>query len=131
MASGDSKKFLRLDDLEHKSIDEADYKQKLKEQQLKLLKLQRQLSESKHSVLIVFEGPDAAGKGGAIKRLVERLDPAAVARLFGHQAHGGGIPAPLHVALLEQTAALRADGDLRPLLVRARARGAGGRIRHG
>jgi len=46
MASGDSKKFPRLDDLEHKSIDESDYKQKLKEQQLKLLKLQRQLSES-------------------------------------------------------------------------------------
>lgn len=75
MASGDSKKSLRLDDLEHKSIDEGDYKHKLKEQQLKLLKLQRELSESKHSVLIVFEGPDAAGKGGAIKRLGERLDP--------------------------------------------------------
>ena len=75
MASGDSKKSLRLDDLEHKSIDEGDYKQKLKEQQLKLLKMQRELGESKHSVLIVFEGPDAAGKGGAIKRLVERLDP--------------------------------------------------------
>ena len=78
MASGDSKKFPRLDDLEHKSIDENDYKQKLKEQQLKLLKLQRQLSESKHSVIIVFEGPDAAGKGGAIKRVVERLDPRLV-----------------------------------------------------
>ena len=78
MASGDSKKSLKLDDLEHKSIDEGDYKQKLKEQQLKLLKLQRELSESKHSVIIVFEGPDAAGKGGAIKRLVERLDPRLV-----------------------------------------------------
>lgn len=78
MASGDSKKSLKLDDLEHKSIDESDYKQKLKEQQLKLLKLQRELSESKHSVIIVFEGPDAAGKGGAIKRLVERLDPRLV-----------------------------------------------------
>ena len=78
MASGDSKKLPKLDDLEHKSIDEGDYKHKLKEQQLKLLKLQRQLSESKHSVIIVFEGPDAAGKGGAIKRLVERLDPRLV-----------------------------------------------------
>src|ERR1700749_3986703 len=78
MASGDSKKSFRLDDLEHKSIDESDYKQKLKEQQLKFLKLQRALSESKHTVLVVFEGPDAAGKGGAIKRLVERLDPRLV-----------------------------------------------------
>jgi polyphosphate kinase 2 (PPK2 family) len=78
MASADSKKFPRLDDLEHKSIDESDYKQKLKEQQLRILKLQRELSESKHSLIVLFEGPDAAGKGGAIKRLVERLDPRLV-----------------------------------------------------
>ena len=78
MPSGDSKKFPRLDDIEHKSIEESDYKHKLKEQQLKILKLQRQLGESKRSVVIVFEGPDAAGKGGAIKRLVERLDPRLV-----------------------------------------------------
>lgn len=75
MASGDGRKFLKLDDLEHKSIEESEYKQKLKEQQLKLLKLQRALGETKHSVIVLFEGPDAAGKGGAIKRLVERLDP--------------------------------------------------------
>jgi PPK2 family polyphosphate:nucleotide phosphotransferase len=78
MASGDSKKLLKLDDLEHKSIDESDYKHKLKEHQLRFLKIQRQLSESKNSVIVVFEGPDAAGKGGAIKRLVERLDPRLV-----------------------------------------------------
>jgi AMP-polyphosphate phosphotransferase len=78
MANGDTKKFLRLDDLEHKSIDEGDYKQKLKEHQLKILKLQRRLSETKHSLVILFEGPDAAGKGGAIKRLTERLDPRLI-----------------------------------------------------
>jgi len=78
MASGDTKKFPKLDDIEHKSIEESDYKHKLKEQQLKILKLQRQLGESKRSVIVVFEGPDAAGKGGAIKRLVERLDPRLV-----------------------------------------------------
>jgi AMP-polyphosphate phosphotransferase len=78
MPAADIKKLPRLDDLEHKSIDESDYKQKLKEQQLKLLKLQRQLSDKKNSVIIVFEGPDAAGKGGAIKRLGERLDPRLI-----------------------------------------------------
>jgi polyphosphate kinase 2 (PPK2 family) len=65
----------RLDDLEHKSIDEDEYKPKLKDAQLRLLNLQRELSESKRSLIIVFEGPDAAGKGGAIKRATERLDP--------------------------------------------------------
>lgn len=69
------KKGKHLDEIEHKSIEEDEYKPKLKQLQLELLKLQRELSDSKNSVIIVFEGPDAAGKGGAIKRLVERLDP--------------------------------------------------------
>ena len=69
------KKGRRLDDLEHKSIEEDEYKPKLKEAQLRLLNLQRELSETKRSLVIVFEGPDAAGKGGAIKRATERLDP--------------------------------------------------------
>ena len=64
-----------LDDLDHKSIEEAEYKPKLKEQQLAMLNHQLKLHDSKRSVIIVFEGPDAAGKGGAIKRIVERLDP--------------------------------------------------------
>ncbi len=69
------KKGRHLDDLDHRSIEEAEYKPKLKEQQLKLLNHQLTLHDSKRSVIVVFEGPDAAGKGGAIKRIVERLDP--------------------------------------------------------
>ena len=69
------KKGRRLDDLEHKSIEEEEYKPRLKEQQLKLLTLTREMSEARRSLIVVFEGPDAAGKGGAIKRIVERLDP--------------------------------------------------------
>lgn len=68
----------RLDDLEHKQIGEEEYKPKLKEAQVALLRWQRELSESKNSVIIVFEGPDAAGKGGAIKRMTERLDPRII-----------------------------------------------------
>lgn len=67
-----------LDDLEHKQLDEDEYKPKLKEAQLALLHWQRELSESKNRLVIVFEGPDAAGKGGAIKRITERLDPRAI-----------------------------------------------------
>jgi polyphosphate kinase 2 (PPK2 family) len=69
------KKGKRLDDLEHKSIEEAEYKPKLKEAQLRLLNLTRELSETRRALIVVFEGPDAAGKGGAIKRITERLDP--------------------------------------------------------
>ena len=64
-----------LDDLEHKALEEDEYKPKLKEVQLRLLNLQHELSGAKNSLVIVFEGPDAAGKGGAIKRITERLDP--------------------------------------------------------
>ena len=69
------KKGRHLDELDHKAIDEDEYKPKLKEQQLRMLNHQLALNDSKRSVVIVFEGPDAAGKGGAIKRIVERLDP--------------------------------------------------------
>ena len=72
------RKGKHLDDLDHREMSESEYKAVLKECQLELLRLQRLLSETKHSVIVVFEGPDAAGKGGAIKRVVERLDP----RLF-------------------------------------------------
>ena len=43
--------------------------------QLRLRELARQLYEDKRSLVIVFEGWDAAGKGGNIRRLTERLDP--------------------------------------------------------
>lgn len=62
-----------------KQIEKKDeYKERLKALQLELLYYQRKLVEAKRSVLLVFEGPDAAGKGGVIKRLVEKLDPRTV-----------------------------------------------------
>jgi polyphosphate kinase 2 (PPK2 family) len=67
-----------LEDLEHRQIDSDDYKKKLKEAQLRMLGWQRRLADSKRNVIIVIEGPDAAGKGGTIKRVVEKLDPRLV-----------------------------------------------------
>lgn len=70
------KPHLRLDELDqNKSLSEEDYKRTLKDFQLRLLEKQLALKEKKKSLCIVLEGPDAAGKGGAIKRIVERLDP--------------------------------------------------------
>jgi polyphosphate kinase 2 (PPK2 family) len=74
-----SKPRIRLEELDQaQSLDEADYKDKLKKYQLKLLHHQLALRETKRSLIVVMEGPDASGKGGAIKRLVERLDPRLV-----------------------------------------------------
>ena len=66
---------LGLEKLEHRQISADDYKKKLKLAQLDLLKWQRMIAETKSTVVIVIEGPDAAGKGGAIKRITEKLDP--------------------------------------------------------
>jgi polyphosphate kinase 2 (PPK2 family) len=44
---------------------------------VELLKLQAWVKETGQRVVILFEGRDAAGKGGAIKRFMEHLNPAA------------------------------------------------------
>ncbi|MGQ4419235.1 polyphosphate kinase 2, partial [Streptomyces sp. SAS_269] len=43
--------------------------------QIELLKLQRWVKETGQRIVVVCEGRDAAGKGGAIKRFTERLNP--------------------------------------------------------
>jgi len=54
--------------------------------QSELVKLQDWVVESKHKLVILFEGRDAAGKGGVIKRITQRLNPR-VARV-------AALPAP-------------------------------------
>lgn len=54
------------------------YKPQIKRLQLKLVQLQRKVGENGMRVIILFEGLDAAGKGGAIKRLTAYLDPRGV-----------------------------------------------------
>ncbi len=56
-------------------ISKKDYKESLKYYQDKLFDLQNVFYLNKIPVVIVFEGWDAAGKGGAIKRLTSCLDP--------------------------------------------------------
>jgi len=43
--------------------------------QAELVKLQDWIAETGQKVVVVFEGRDAAGKGGVIKRITQRLDP--------------------------------------------------------
>ena len=51
------------------------YEDELKNLQIELLKLQKHVKESGLKLLIIFEGRDAAGKGGTIKRITEHLNP--------------------------------------------------------
>ena len=56
--------------------DEGTARKQLRTCQLELLRLQTDLRDKKDlAVAIVFEGMDAAGKGGAIRRLTGKLDP--------------------------------------------------------
>jgi polyphosphate kinase 2 len=52
-----------------------EYENELKELQIELLKLQNHVKEKGLKVLMIFEGRDAAGKGGTIKRITEHLNP--------------------------------------------------------
>ena len=56
-------------------LDKKMYKKKLKVLQYEMLNAQQFLFNNKIGLILVFEGMDAAGKGGAIKRLTERIDP--------------------------------------------------------
>jgi polyphosphate kinase 2 len=51
------------------------YEQEKYKLQVELLKLQNWVKENKQRVVIIFEGRDAAGKGGTIKRFMEHLNP--------------------------------------------------------
>ena len=60
--------------------DREDYEDELEALQRELVKFQRHVSDSGQRVVVLFEGRDAAGKGGTIKRFRENL-PAREARV--------------------------------------------------
>ncbi len=57
------------------SKSQLKYENELKKLQIELMKLQLTMKESGERVLVIFEGRDAAGKGGTIKRITEHLNP--------------------------------------------------------
>ena len=62
-------------DAEEKRRERLTYFQELFRLQGELVKLQDWVAHHKHKVVILFEGRDAAGKGGVIKRVTQRLNP--------------------------------------------------------
>ena len=57
-------------------IARAEYDRTKRLLQIELLKLQNWVKETGQRIVILFEGRDAAGKGGTIKRFMEHLNPA-------------------------------------------------------
>jgi polyphosphate kinase 2 (PPK2 family) len=74
-----SKRKGRLDrlDLGLEVADEATYEKQLKALQIRMLTIQQAYQRLGLRAVIGFEGWDAAGKGGSIKRMTDRLDPHA------------------------------------------------------
>ena len=65
-----------LDSLDmQQTLDKASYEEQLTEEQARLSGLMRDKRFRKHALVAVFEGNDAAGKGGAIRRVAAALDP--------------------------------------------------------
>ena len=58
-----------------KKISKSLYEAELARLQIELVKLQEWVKHTGHRVAIVFEGRDAAGKGGTIKRITEAMNP--------------------------------------------------------
>ena len=58
-----------------KKISKQLYEEELFKLQLELVKLQAWITEKKLKVVVIFEGRDAAGKGGVIKRITQFLNP--------------------------------------------------------
>ncbi len=67
-------------------LDKSEYNEQLVELQARLHRLHLRAKTERVSSILLFEGPDAAGKGGAIRRVTEALDAR------NYQVHGIAAP---------------------------------------
>ncbi|MCK5439593.1 MAG: polyphosphate kinase 2, partial [Gemmatimonadetes bacterium] len=58
-----------------RTLDKKTYNHELARLQIELVKLQGWVKHAGLKVVVIFEGRDAAGKGGVIKRITQRLNP--------------------------------------------------------
>ncbi|MGB2225689.1 MAG: polyphosphate kinase 2 [Polaribacter sp.] len=58
-----------------KTLRYFDYERKLRKLQVELIRLQTWAIENNERIIILFQGRDAAGKSGAIRRITERINP--------------------------------------------------------
>ncbi len=59
----------------NKALVKLRYEEELEKLQIELVKLQRDVQLNNRRVAIIYEGRDAAGKGGTIRRFIEHLNP--------------------------------------------------------
>ena len=96
-------------------MEDDEYEAHLRALQIELVKLQTHLIETGERVVALFEGRDAAGKGGTIKRFLENLNPRNArtvalpkpsdreARLWYFQRYVSSLPAGGEIALFDRS----------------------------
>jgi polyphosphate kinase 2 len=72
--------------IETQKLSNKEYERELRKLQVQLVEMQEWVKATGARVVVIFEGRDAAGKGGVIHRIMERVSP----RVFHHVA----LPAP-------------------------------------
>ena len=75
VGSNDKKRKREKDDKPRKKMPKKEYEKELARLQIELVKLQEWIKHEGLKVVALFEGRDAAGKGGVIKRITLRLNP--------------------------------------------------------
>ncbi|HKU97115.1 MAG TPA: polyphosphate kinase [Vineibacter sp.] len=109
-------KWKKLDKMDlADGLDEDVYEERLTHLQFQLLRIQQWLAHTHGRVIVAIEGWDAAGKGGLIKRVTERLDPRPlhVWQIAAPTAEEQGkhylyrfwqkLPAPGEIAIFDRT----------------------------
>ena len=61
-----------------KYLENLEYEKELRRLQVELVNLQRWIAKNNRRVAVIFEGRDASGKGGSIKRFKEHLNPRSM-----------------------------------------------------
>jgi polyphosphate kinase 2 len=74
-STGKSAKFIEPEQKDTRKIKKKVYERELARMQIELVKLQEWIKDRGLKVVVLFEGRDAAGKGGVITRIIQRLNP--------------------------------------------------------
>ncbi len=101
-------------------MDRDDYEEEKYRLQIELLKFQDWSQETSTKHVILFEGRDAAGKGGTIKRFMEHLNPPCRPRSCADQAERDRARSVVFPPLRRAPTDSGRDRALRPLLVQPR-----------
>ena len=98
--------------------------------QEELVKMSEWVKDAGARVVVIFEGRDAAGKGGTIKRITEHVNPRIVRARRAAQADRARATQWYFQRYVEQLPAARRGDPVRPQLVQPRRRREGARLLH-